>query len=84
LYVGVSAGTIIACPDASIAAPFDDNRVGLKDMSALNVIDKVITPHYQHKEKAIIDKWEKDNSYTVIRLNDGQAVVVINNNIQVI
>ncbi len=79
VYVGVSAGSIIMCPDISISAPFDPNNVGLKDMAGLNITDKVITPHYQRKEKEMIDNWEKSHSYEVVRLNDGEAMEVSDN-----
>src|SRR3989344_8018960 len=35
VYVGVSAGSVIAGPDISIASPFDPNDVDLKDMKGL-------------------------------------------------
>lgn len=76
LYVGVSAGSIIVCPDISIAAPFDPNDIGLQDTTGLKIIDKVITPHYQNKEKQIIDEWKRGHAYKIIRLNDGQAFEV--------
>jgi dipeptidase E len=74
VYVGVSAGSIIMGPDISIAAPFDENDVGLEDFSGLNIIKSAIAPHYQRKERAIIDAWEHSHAYKVLRLNDGQAV----------
>ncbi len=84
LYVGVSAGSLIVCPDISIAAPFDENDVNLESMNGLNFINKVVSPHYQRKEKEIIDVWENSHTYKVIRLNDGQAVEVNGNKQRVI
>ncbi len=84
VYVGVSAGSIIACPDISIAESFDSNDVNLKDTTGLNFIDKVITPHYQRKERVIIDAWEEKHSHGVIRLNDGCAVEFLGEKIDVI
>lgn len=76
VYVGVSAGSVIMCPDISISEPFDLNDVELKDTSGLHITSKIITPHYQRKEKAIINEWEKVHDYEVVRLNDGQAMEV--------
>lgn len=85
VYIGVSAGSIIMCPDISISAPFDPNDVGLQDTTGLKMINKVITPHYQRKEKEVIDEIEKKLNWDVIiRLNDGQAVEVLGEDLKVI
>lgn len=75
VYVGVSAGSIIMGPLIGIAAPFDQNQIGLKDLTGLKLIDSVITPHYTPEEKKIIDKFEGE--HPIIRLTDQQAVLVI-------
>lgn len=79
VYVGVSAGSIIMCPDISISESFDPNDVSLKNTAGLHMTSKVIAPHYQRKEKSVIDRWEQSHNYEVIRLNDGQAVEVLDN-----
>lgn len=75
IYVGVSAGSIIMGP--SITTSSDKNKVGLKDINGFNFFSKAIVPHYQRKEKSIIDELEKKNQWKIIRLNDGQAVEVL-------
>ncbi len=82
VYVGVSAGSIIMGPLIGIAAPFDQNEIGLKDLTGLNLIDSVITPHYTLEEKEIIDKFEGEHK--IIRLTDQQAVLVLGDSIEVI
>jgi len=84
VYVGVSAGSIIMCPDVSISESFDQNDVNIQDTVGLNMISKVITPHYQRKEKEIIDNWEKSHNYEVIRLNDGQGVEVLGEDMKIV
>jgi dipeptidase E len=84
VYLGVSAGTVIAGPDASIASPFDENDVGLTDMRGMQLIDCVITPHYDKKEQSIIDAYAEKSSHRLIRLKDGQAVLVIDEQEQII
>ena len=73
LYVGVSAGSIIAGPDISIAGPFDENDCNLQSMTGLKLTEKVTSPHYQAKEKQIIDDFKNKLPYEVIELCDGQA-----------
>lgn len=74
IYVGVSAGSIIMGPNISTSA--DKNQVGLKDTNAFNFFDQSIVPHYQKKEKSVIDEFEKNNPWKVLRLRDSQAVCV--------
>ncbi len=77
LYVGVSAGSILACPSIEIALPFDENDAEITDFRGLGLVDVVITPHYTAKEKRIIDKWRKKLSYPIITLTDNQALLVV-------
>ena len=51
VYVGVSAGSILTGPDIEITLPWDNNDIGLKDFTALNLTDKIICPHYSEKDK---------------------------------
>lgn len=74
VYVGASAGSVIAGPDISIAAPFDKNDIGLKDTTGLHLTDKVTSPHYKDEEKNIIDEFKKKLPYPVIPLTDNQAL----------
>lgn len=78
VYVGVSAGSVIAGIDISIASPFDPNNVGLQDMRGFGFIDKMVSPHYQRKERAIIDEIAAKTSHEVLLLSDGQALGVFN------
>ena len=84
LYFGVSAGSILVCPDTSIASPFDDNDVNLTDFTGLNLTDIVVSPHYDKKEKPIIDKFKKKSPYKVIPLTDNQALLVINSDTKIV
>lgn len=47
VYVGVSAGSILATPNIKIATvePADINYVGLQDLNALNLVNYEISPH---------------------------------------
>lgn len=73
VYVGVSAGSVIAGPDISIAGPFDENDVGLQSMAGLGLTEKIVSPHYQRKEKQIIEDFKSKLPYEIVPLCDGQA-----------
>ena len=73
IYVGVSAGSVIAGPDISIAGPFDENEFNLKDMSGWKLTDKVTCPHYDKKEANIIEEFKKKLPYAIVPITDGQA-----------
>ena len=79
LYIGVSAGSIIAGPDIEAAgiAGADENDVELSDLSGLKLTEYIITPHYTiEEEKEVRDFREKRNRELVIALADEQAVFV--------
>ena len=77
VYVGVSAGSVLAGPSILISAPFDTNNIGSKDFTGLGVTSKIICPHYDKKDENLIVEVEKKNNWKELRLNDGQAVEVL-------
>ena len=77
LYFGVSAGSILVCPNIDIASPFDENDVNLTDLTGLNLTDVIVSPHYKDEEKLIIDDFKKKSQYEVVPLTDEQALLVI-------
>lgn len=77
VYVGVSAGSVLAGPSILISAPFDSNDIKLEDFTGLGVTSKIICPHYNEKDENLIVKVEKKNNWKVLRLNDGQALEVL-------
>ncbi len=78
VYVGVSAGSVLAGKYIDIASPFDENKVGLNNFNGMNFTDKIISPHFNTKEKSIIEDYEKRIGNKVLRLNDGQALLYVN------
>lgn len=77
IYVGVSAGSIIAGPDISIAgwgSECDSNDIGLKDLSALSLTDIVVSPHYHDELKTEIDDFREKYGYQVYEITDEQAI----------
>lgn len=75
VYFGVSAGSVIAGPDVSIAnwgKDGDDNSIGLKDLRGLSLVSFSILPHWNG------EVFEESKSYhcEVKYLKDGEALVV--------
>lgn len=86
VYMGISAGSYIVCPtiEAATWKHADRNIVGLKDLTALNLISFLITAHYIPKYKEIIDKAEAKTKYEVKRLTDRRALLVTDKKIRLI
>lgn len=84
VYVGVSAGSIILGPDIEIAGIGDDNDIGLKDLTGLNIISSVISPHYSEKKKKAVNDFKEKISYPVIPLTDEQALIVYDHKKEII
>ncbi len=81
IYVGVSAGSYIACPNIEQAGwkkrDTDRNVVDLDDLTALNLVPFMITAHYNREKYrvAVVDGVAK-SKYPVVALRDSQAVQV--------
>ncbi len=80
LYVGVSAGSYIACPAIVMASwkHQDRNRVGITDFTALNLVPFLITAHFEEAYRSIVDKASKSTGYPIVAITDEQAVLVDN------
>ena len=77
IYIGVSAGSIIAGPDISIASwgsERDNNDINLKDLSGLGLTNIVILPHYRDGLKSELDEFRNVYGYQVYELTDDQAL----------
>ena len=84
LYFGVSAGSILVCPNIDIASPFDENDVNLTDLTGLNLTDVIVSPHYKDEEKTIIGDFKKKSQYEVVPLTDEQALLVIDGETKIV
>ena len=78
IYIGVSAGSIIAGPDIEIAGwkGFDPNEIGLKDFSGLGCVPFCIFPHYKPEHASFLKEEIAKYPYPVRILNDKQAFLV--------
>ena len=84
LYFGVSAGSILVCPNIDIASPFDENDVNLTDLTGLNLTDVIVSPHYKDEEKTIIDNFKKKSQYEIVPLTDNQALLVLDGETKIV
>lgn len=87
VYIGVSAGSIIAGPDILIAgwgSEGDKNNIGLKNLAGLNIIKETIFPHFREKLKEEVIEFKKKTKYEVITLTDNQALLITNNKKEII
>ena len=86
IYVGVSAGSYISCPTIEAAnwKYADRNIVGLKDLTALNLVPFLIIAHFEEKYRSIIEKAASQTKYPIIAINDEQAVLVKDNDTKIV
>lgn len=80
VYIGVSAGSIIAGSDIEIAGwgvDGDTNDVGLEDISGFNFTDISIFPHFEESQHADeVEEFKKKVDYPVQELTDEQALII--------
>lgn len=88
LYVGVSAGSYIACPTIEQAHWKDTeekhNDFNLKNLTGLNFVPFLITAHFNEKYREIVEKEAKFTRYPFVCLYDTQAVLVNGSSIKII
>lgn len=79
VYVGVSAGSIIAGRDISIAgwgSEGDPNDIKLRDLRGLGFTDISIFPHYKAKLRREVDSFAKTVDYPVREIKDKEAIII--------
>ena len=87
VYLGVSAGSIIAGPDITIAgwgSEGDKNDVGLKDLQGLGLTSVAIFPHFKKHLQSEVNEFRNKVNYPVIELTDNEAVLVENSEYRIV
>lgn len=86
IYIGVSAGSYIACPTIEMATwkHQDRDRAGLTDLTALNLVPFLVTVHYEPKYRDILKKAIAKSKYPVKILTDNQALLIRGNTVQLV
>lgn len=74
LYVGVSAGSVVAGP--TIATARDDNDAGLSDVSGLGLVPFAVMPHFTPEREIEARALRAVLPCPVVTLTDKQAMVV--------
>jgi dipeptidase E len=78
IYVGISAGSIIAGPNIELAGwkpAGDRNDINIQNLKGLGLIDIAIFPHYKNEFENIIKEEIHKVSYSVELLKDGEAII---------
>lgn len=87
IYVGVSAGSYLACPNIESAKwknISDPDIVGLKDLTALNLVKLLVIAHYEDQFKQDVENGSKTTKLPVVALNDKQAIMVIGDEFKIV
>lgn len=86
IYIGVSAGSYIACPTIEMATwkHQDRNTVGLTDLTALNLVPFLLSVHYKPEYKDILKEAILKTKYPVKILTDDQGLLVSNGEVKLV
>ncbi len=86
IYIGVSAGTYLACPTIEPAFWKRKKRAtwGLKDFSAMNIVPFLIFVHYLPRHKKLLEQALKTCKYPVRILTDDQALLVTDDKVELV
>lgn len=87
VYVGNSAGSIVAGPDieiAKIGKSGDKNLYGVTDSTGMKFVDVAIHPHADEEERKLAEEFGKTVKYRVKPLTDSQAILFLGDKEEVI
>jgi len=90
IYIGSSAGTLIAGPSIELAKDIDNQKEApeLTSHDGLGLVDFVVLPHYddldfRDKIDQNLQKY-KDYKYRIIKISDNQAIKVNENSFETV
>lgn len=80
IYIGVSAGSYIACPTIEMAnwKNQDKNLVGLRDLTGLNLVPFLLFVHYKPEYKDVLRQEIAGAKYPVKILTNDQVILIRN------
>ncbi len=87
IYLGTSAGSILATPTIEIASvePADTNDAGITDLSALSLVHFEISPHSPEQLSfEINESYAKKTSNKLYAIDDRTAIKVVNGTTEII
>ena len=82
VYIGVSAGAYVACPDIEYVKQLEDDNVVNEDYSALGLVQNCIVCHSDHYSYSQIKSCENVSGNEVITIRDDQLVYYQNGRIE--
>ena len=86
VYIGSSAGSYIACPSIIMVTWSNRGfeRCGITDYTAMGLVPFLIKAHYTPDMKAMLEEKAKDLPYPIRVLNDSQAILVRDGEVQLL
>lgn len=85
VYVGSSAGSILATPTIATAANGDQNIVGLQDVRGMDLVDFEILPHVPAEiSMDVAEDYAKTALHRLYALDDQSAIVVGDGNERIV
>jgi dipeptidase E len=86
IYIGISAGSYIACPTIEQAhwRHQDRNDWNVTDLAGLNLVPFLISAHFTENIRSEVEDGVRSTRYPVVALSDTQAVLVRKNEIKII
>ena len=86
VYIGSSAGSYIACPSIIMAiwSKQEFDECGITNYTAMNLVPFLIKAHYTPDMKAMIEEKAKNLQYLMRVLNDDQAILVRDGEVQLL
>ncbi|MEM0465286.1 MAG: Type 1 glutamine amidotransferase-like domain-containing protein [Candidatus Pacearchaeota archaeon] len=85
LYIGVSAGSIIAGENIEIAGwgtEGDINDINLKDLRGLGFTKIAVFPNYKSKLKSEVEEFRSNVAYPVESIKDKEAIIILGKNLR--
>ena len=79
ILIGVSAGSIIMSKTINITTLHDENTIGLKDYTALGLVDFEFFPHLDHNMKQYLEdlkKYSIKSNLVIYACKDGDGIIV--------
>ena len=75
---GFSAGALILTPSINICnlPNFDENLVGLQDLTGLGLVEYEVFPHYSRKQKSVLDAYRLRTRSEVKQITDDNYIVI--------
>lgn len=87
IYLGVSAGSIIAGNNISVAGwkpGWDKNLVNLNDLRGFGWIPYVVSPHFTEEDRDLLEEKSKQLNQNIFAITDKQAILFTDNNYKVV